>query len=78
LYVRSSEDKVQALTDLIGRAGDEPSTALLVLLSTLENSSHPKALANSAKHLAFTRCGELNVYGMIETQIAALENRLIA
>lgn len=78
LYVRSSEEKVQALTDLICRAGDEPSAALLVLLSTLENSSHPKALANSAKHLAFTRCGELNVYGMVEAQIAALEDRLIA
>ena len=78
LYVRSSEEKVQALTDLICRAGDEPSAALLVLLSTLENSSHPKALANSAKHLAFTRCGELNVYGMVEAQIAALEDKLIA
>lgn len=78
LYVRSSEEKVHALTDLICRAGDEPSAALLVLLSTLENSSHPKALANSAKHLAFTRCGELNVYGIVEAQIMALEDRLIA
>ena len=78
LYVRSSEEKVQALTDLICRAGDEPSAALLVLLSILEESSHPKALANSAKHLAFTRCGELNVYGMVEAQITAFEDRLIA
>ena len=78
LYVRSSEEKVQELTDLICRAGDEPSAALLVLLSTLENSSHPKALANSAKHLAFTRCGESNVYGMVEAQVTALEDRLIA
>ena len=52
LYVHSSEEKIEALTELIFRAGDEPSAALLVLLSTLENSSHPKALANSAKHLA--------------------------
>lgn len=78
LYVHSSEERIEALTDLICRAGDEPSAALLVLLSKLENSSHPKALANSAKHLAFTRCGELNVYGMVEAQITALEDRLIA
>ena len=43
LYVNSSEEKIEALTNLICRAGDEPSAALLVLLSTLENSTHPKA-----------------------------------
>lgn len=78
LYVHSSEEKVAALTEMICRAGEEPSAALLVLLSTLENSSHPKALANSAKHLAFTRCGELNVYGMVEAQVRTIEDRLIA
>lgn len=78
LFVQSSEEKIEALTDLICRAGDEPSAALLVLLSTLENSTHPKALANSAKHLAFTRCGESNLYGMVDAQIAALEGELLA
>jgi len=78
LYVHSSEEKIEALTDLICRAGDEPSAALLVLLSTLENSSHPKALANTAKHRAFTRCGELNVHGMVDAQIALLEGDLLA
>ena len=78
LYVHSSEEKIETLTELICRAGDEPSVALLVLLATLENSTHPKALANAAKHLAFTHCGELNVYGMVESQIKALEDRLIA
>jgi len=77
LYIHSSEEKIEALTDLICRAGDEPSAALLVLLSTLENSTHPKALANTAKHLAFTRCGQSNLYGMVEAQIAALENELL-
>ena len=62
-FVASSEEKIEALTNLICRAGDEPSAALLVLLSILENSTHPKALANTAKHSAFTRCGELNVFG---------------
>jgi len=76
LYVHSSEEKIEALTDLICRAGDESSAALLVLLSTLENSTHPKALANTAKHLVFTRCSELNVYDMVEAQIAALEDKL--
>jgi len=43
-------------------SGDEPETksaALLVLMATIENSTHPKVLANTAKHLAFTRCGEV-------------------
>src|SRR5215210_2148721 len=78
LYVHSSEEKIEALTNLICRAGDEPSAALLVLLSTLENSTHPKALANTAKHLAFTRCAELNLYGMVDAQIALLEGELLA
>jgi hypothetical protein len=77
----SIEEKIEALTEMICRAGDEPATraaALLVLMATVENSSHPKALANSAKHLAFTRCGELNVYGMVDAQIAVAESELLA
>ena len=77
----SKEEKIEALTEMICRAGDKPRTraaALLVLMATLENSSHPKALANAAKHLAFTRCGELNLYGMVEAQIAIAENELLA
>jgi hypothetical protein len=77
----SNEEKIEALTEMICRAGDEPGTraaALLVLMATLENSPHPKALANTAKHLAFTRCAELNLYGMIEAQIAVVEGELLA
>lgn len=77
----SSEDKIEALTEMICRAGDEAETksaALLVLMATLENAAHPKALANIAKHLAFTRCGELNLNGMVDTQIAVLEGELLA
>jgi hypothetical protein len=77
LYVHSSEEKIETLTELICQAGDEPSAALLVLLATLENSTHPKAVANTAKHLAFARCGELNLYGMVDAQIAEFEHRLI-
>ena len=44
----------------------------------LENATHPKTLANLAKHFAFTRCGELNLNGMVETLIAVLESDLLA
>jgi hypothetical protein len=47
-------------------------------MATLENSTHPKALANTAKHLAFTRCGELNLYGMVDAQIPVLEDELLS
>ena len=75
----STEDKIKALAEMICRAGDEAGTksaALLVLMSTLENATHPKALANWAKHLAFSRCGELNLNGMVDAQIAVLEGEL--
>ena len=77
----SSEEKIEALTEIICSADDEPGTraaALLVLMATVENSSHPKALANTAKHLAFTHCGELNLYGMVDAQIAVVEGELLA
>jgi hypothetical protein len=77
-FMASGEEKIEALTDLICRAGDEPSVALLALLSTLENSTNPKSLANTAKHLAFTRCGESNVFGLVNSQIAILEDKLLA
>jgi hypothetical protein len=76
-----NEEKIEALVELICRAGDQPGTkaaALLVLMATVEKSSHPKALANAAKHLAFTHCGELNVYGMLDAQIAIAEGELLA
>ncbi len=78
---RTDEEKIEALAELICRAGDEAGTksaALLVLMSTLENATHPKALTNLAKHLAFTRCAELNLSGMVEAQIAVLESELLA
>jgi hypothetical protein len=71
-----SSEKIEALAEIICGAGDESAAALLVLMGTLQNSSDPKVLANTAKHLAFTRCGELNVYGMVDSQIAALAYEL--
>ena len=74
----SGEEKIEALSEIICRAGDEAAAALLVLMGTLENSTHPKALANTAKHFAFTRCGESNVQGMVEAQIDMFEEKLFA
>lgn len=74
----TNEEKVEALAEIICRAGDEPSAALLVLLSMLENAPHPKALANTAKHVAFARCVASNLYGMVDAQIAVLETELLA
>jgi hypothetical protein len=47
-------------------------------MAKLEESPHPKALANTAKHFAFTRCGELNLNSMVDAQIEALEQELFA
>lgn len=81
LHVTSDDEKIQTLVALICRAGDEPqikSGALLVLMSKLEESPHPKALANTAKHFTFTRCGELNLNNMVDAQIEAHEQELFA
>ncbi len=77
----SNETKVDILSDLICRPGDEPATksaALLVLMATLENSTESKALANQAKLFAFARCGDLNLHGIVDTQAAMLETELFA
>ena len=76
----SSEDKIEALAEIICRAGDEAgakSAALLVLMATLEYSTQPKTLANLAKHIAFTHCGELNLSGMVDAQVAAFAGELL-
>jgi len=72
------EEKIEALAEIICRGGDEAAAALLVLMGTLENSAHPKVLANTAKHVAFTRCGESNLYGMVDAQIAVVESKLFS
>jgi len=81
LHVTSDDEKIETLIALLCRAGDEPQTksaALLILMATLEKSTHPKALANTAKHFAFNHCGELNVNSMVDAQIEALELDLFA
>jgi len=73
-----SEEKIEALAEMICRGGDEPAAALLVLMGMLENSTHPKVIANTAKHFAFTRCGESNLYGMVDAQTAVVEGELLS
>jgi hypothetical protein len=74
-----SDKRVRTLADIICRNGDEPeakSAALLVLMSLIEEPAYPKSLANKAKHLACARCGELNLYGMVDAQVATVESEL--
>jgi hypothetical protein len=74
-------EKIEALAEMICRGGDEPDTksaALLVLMDAFENSPHPKALANTAKHLAFNHCAERNLCGMVDAEIRVLEAELFA
>ena len=72
----STREKIEALTMIICGAGDEPAAALFVLMGTLQNSTEPEALANTAKHFAFTHCGERNLYGMVDAQLAVVEGEL--
>jgi len=72
------KEKIEALAEIICRADEQSAAALFVLMSTLENSTSPQSLANAVKHVAFTRCAESNVYGMVDAQIAAFEGELLA
>ena len=74
----SSRRKVEALAEIICGAGDQSAAALFVLMGTMQNSTEPEALANTVKHFAFTRCGQLNVFGMVDAQIAVVEGKLLA
>ena len=73
----SSNAKIEACVELICGASSKASVALLVLMATFEKASHPKALANIAKHLVFNCCAEANVNGMVDAHIAQLESELL-
>ena len=73
-------EKIEALAELICRAGYEPaikSAALLLLMSAIETATEPRALAKTAKHVALTRCNELNFCGVFDAQIATFESELL-
>jgi len=74
------EERIAALAEMICRAGDEPaikSAALVLLMSAIETATDSRALANTAKHIALTRCGELNFCGVLDAQIATFESELL-
>ena len=74
----SNRRKIEALAEIICGAGDQAAAALFVLMGTMQAGTDPEALANTVKHFAFTRCGELNVFGMVDAQIAVVEGELLA
>ena len=74
----STERKIEALAEIICRAGDAPTAALFVLMGTLDNATHAKELAKVAKRFAFSRCAESNLYGMVDAQIAVVEVNLLS
>ena len=76
--VDPSREKIEALAEIICGAGDKPAAALFVLMGTLQNSAEPTVLAHTVKHFAFTRCGELNVNGMVDAQVDIVESELFA
>ena len=74
----SNEEKLEALADIICSAGEESSAALLVLMAMVEGSTQPRELAHTTKHIAFTRCGEFNSFGIVDDQVALVQNKLFA
>ena len=73
----STASKIEALAEIICRAGDEPTAALFVLMARLEVATQGTWLAR-AKHFALSRCAELNLYGLPEAQIDLVEGELLA
>jgi hypothetical protein len=71
------QQKIEELAAIICQAGGESAAALFVVMGTLENSTHPKALANTAKHFAFARCSQLNLYGIVDADMALVEGKLL-
>jgi len=74
------EGKIEALAEMICRNGDEPaikSAALVLLMSAIETATEPRALVNTVKHIALTRCSELNFCGVVDAQIATFESELL-
>jgi hypothetical protein len=74
-----TEQRVDILAEMICQAHDPGirAAALLVLMSALENADDPKSLAKNVKQYAFSRCGEMNVCGIVDAQVAALERELL-
>ncbi|HKU76881.1 MAG TPA: hypothetical protein VJR02_23420 [Pyrinomonadaceae bacterium] len=62
----STRKRIEALAEIICGGGEEPAGALLVLMATIQKSAEPRVIAHTVKHFAFTRCGEFNLFGMVD------------
>jgi len=74
----SSEARIERLAELICQCSNNAAAALFVLMGTLEDATHPKLLANAAKHFAFNHCAELNLFGIVDAQLTLVESELLA
>ena len=73
----SAITKSEALADIICGGGNESAATVCSHGNASElRGSH--VLANTVKPFAFTRCGKLNVFGMVDAQIAVLESELLS
>ena len=71
----STREKIDKLVEIICGAGDEPAAALFVLMGVLQHSTECDAFAHTAKHIAFTHCGDRNVYGIVDAHLAVVEGQ---
>ena len=74
----SDAEKIEALAEIICRAGDEPMAALFVVMRTLEDSADPYELANAAKSVAFSRCSEVACEEWLTLRLKCLNESLFA
>jgi hypothetical protein len=74
----SDRQKIERLVEIICGAGDEPAGALFVLMGMVQHSTECEALAHTVKHIAFTHCGERNIYDMVDAQLPVVEAQLLA
>ncbi|HEY6804812.1 MAG TPA: hypothetical protein VI306_14655 [Pyrinomonadaceae bacterium] len=72
------EDKLKKLTSLICRAGNEPNIKSAALLSLLATLWYAPDFVKTAKLLALMRCCELDLYGIVDSQIEMIEEQLMA
>jgi hypothetical protein len=73
----SAKTKAKSSTNT-GKRWTPTQVTQLRKLASQKNSAEPEALANTVKHFAFTRCGEFNVFGMVDDQVAVVEGKLLA
>lgn len=75
-----SRQDAQILAKIICSDDHDPgnrSAALLVLMAALETSAKPKDTCYVIKQFAFARCGELNLFGMVDAQVELLQGELL-